>query len=164
MTDQGLKAVKDLFVEYQNFLREEFFDCLDLPWTIEYDKKFDEEIENLSVDYIGPNGCLLLATYRGEPAGCVALKNLDGGECEMKRLYVKDDYRGLKIGKSLAEGVIEQARKLGYRSMKLDTNRRLEAATGLYRSLGFKEIEPYEENPLDGAVFMELKLTNKNDL
>ena len=152
-TDEDINLVRGLLEEYVSSWFE-----FDGPVHENEIEAFRRQSNNLSKYFGPPDGGLLLAKYRKESAGCVALKKLSDGVCEMKRLYVRDDFRGLKIGKALTQEVIEQTRTIGYQSMKLDTNWRLAAATGLYVSLGFKEIEPYEENPLDGAVFMELEL------
>ncbi len=115
---------------------------------------------NLPGKYAKPEGCLLIAEYDVEIAGCVALRKLSDGVCEMKRLYVKQKFRGLKIGKALAEAVIQQARKAGYSCMRLDYIAP-RTSESLYRSLGFNEIAPYEDIPIEGAVFMELKLVER---
>ncbi|MHC4441126.1 MAG: GNAT family N-acetyltransferase [Planctomycetota bacterium] len=142
-----LELVKGLMMEYASTL--DF--CLGF-------QNFDKDLANPLVDYGPPEGCLLMARYKGQPAGCVALRKLDDGICEMKRMYVKPEFRGLKIGRALAEAVIEEARKIGYARMRLDTTTDMEAANGLYLSLGFRQIEAYCYNPLENALFMELEL------
>lgn len=148
--DEDFEIIKGLFVEYAESLG------FDLCF-----QNFDEELANLPSDYAPPEGCLLLATYRNEVAGCVGPRKLSDGICEMKRLYVRPDLRGLKIGRALAEAVIEQARSIGYARMRLDTVPSMEVARQLYISLGFNDIEPYRHNPIEGAVFMELKLISQ---
>lgn len=91
-------------------------------------------------------------------AGCVALKKLEGKICELKRLYVRNQFRGLKIGKILLEEIIEEAKKFGYTHMRLDTLPSMKSAQGLYEKFGFYDIEPYTYNPIEGARYMELKL------
>ena len=120
---------------------------------------FEEELAALPGDYGLPEGCLLVAFHGRQPAGCVALRKLREGICEMKRLYVKPHFRGAGIGRGLAEQVIEDARRRGYTTMRLDTIQAMTAGNGLYHSLGFREIAPYYDNPIEGAVFMELDLT-----
>ena len=122
-------------------------------------------------DYAPPAGRLLLATYSGQLAGCVALHELpaqtskgieapsSSRTCEMKRLYLRPAFRGKRIGRTLAERVIDDARQIGYTHMRLDTVATTMAdAVALYRTLGFKEIAPYRENPIASALYMELKL------
>ena len=119
---------------------------------------FEEELANLPGDYAAPMGCILLAADGEEYVGCVALRDLGEGICEMKRMYVKPSHQGRGIGRALAEALIEEARRMGYTSMRLDTIPSLVAANALYASLGFKKIDQYRYNPLDGATFMELQL------
>ena len=146
-TDEDFEIVKKLLVEYADSLR------FDLGF-----QNFEEELANIPGDYISPAGCLLLAVYKGQPVGCVGLRKLNEGICEMKRLYVREQFRGLGIGKALAEAVIEQARIIGYKYMRLDTVPSMDVARALYVSFGFKQTSPYRYNPIEGAVFMELKL------
>jgi putative acetyltransferase len=120
---------------------------------------FEQELADLPGPYAPPSGCLLLATVTGEPAGCVALRRLADGVCEMKRLYVRRRYRGTGLGRSLAEQVIRAATRLGYQTMRLDTIPSvMGSAVALYRALGFRDIPAYCFNPIPGALFMELRL------
>jgi len=144
---EELEQVRNLFEEYSNSL---FFN-LDF-------QNFEEELANLPGDYVRPTGCLLLAIYKGQSVGCVGLRMLSDGVCEMKRLYVREQFRGLGFGRALAEAVIEEARKIGYNYMRLDTVPSMDVARALYASVGFKQASPYRHNPIEDAVFMELKL------
>ena len=119
---------------------------------------FDKELANLPGDYSPPEGRLLLAEYQGELAGCVALHKLEADICEMKRLYVRPEFRKLKLGRTLAESLIAEARVIGYQRMRLDTVAPvMPTAVSLYRQLGFREIAAYRANPIEGALYMELK-------
>jgi ribosomal protein S18 acetylase RimI-like enzyme len=119
---------------------------------------FDRELAALPGEYAPPRGRLLLAYCDDWLAGCVALRELEPEVCEMKRLYVRPAYRGLQIGRSLAEHAIAEARQIGYGRMRLDTVPAMKRARGLYRSLGFQEIEAYRYNPIPGTVYLELVL------
>jgi len=119
---------------------------------------FDQELANLPGEYAEPDGRLLLARHDGKLAGCIALRKIDDGVCEMKRLFVRSEFRGRGIGRALAEKVIADARTIGYSSMRLDTLASMREAITLYRSLGFTPIEAYRFNPLPHTVFMELTL------
>jgi len=124
-------------------------------------KNFKKELANLPGDYAPPGGRLLIALWREQLSGCVALRKLEDRICEMKRLYVRPQFRGKGIGRALAEAIIEKAREIRYHSMRLDTISSMDGARALYLSLGFKEIAPYRYNPIKGAAFMELGLTQK---
>ena len=138
-------------------LFKEYADSLEISLDFQ---NFDEELAALPGCYAPPEGCILLATWQGQIAGCVALRKLEDGVCEMKRLYTRPAFRGKKIGVALAEAVIEEARRLGYQRMRLDTLKSMVQARTLYKSLGFYEIAAYCYNPFEDAVFMELKLSS----
>ena len=122
-------------------------------------QNFDKELALLPGDYVPPTGRLLLAMEADAALGCVALRKIADGICEMKRLYVRPEFRGTGLGRTLAETLIQTARDLDYDRMRLDTlPGKMDRAIAMYRSLGFKEIEPYYDNPVAGAVFMELRL------
>ena len=116
---------------------------------------FEEELAALPGGY----DAVLVARLDGEPAGCVGVRPLEPGVCEMKRLYVRPSARGTGTGRALAAASVEHAQALGYARMRLDTLPSMEAAQRLYRSLGFVEIEPYRHNPVAGTAFMELDLS-----
>lgn len=147
-TASQLEAVRELLREY--------WDNRNLaPYVF----NFDKELAGLPGDYAPPDGRLFLASWDNEVAGCVALRRLEPFICEMKRLYLRPKFRGRAIGKSLAEFIIGEARKMGYKKMRLDTiQTNMQEAIALYRRLGFEEIAPYRVNPLPGVMFMELAL------
>lgn len=119
-------------------------------------QNFNEELASLPREYAAPNGALLVARRKSEPAGCVALRRIDGETCEMKRLYVRPAYRGKAIGRTLAEAIIGMAREMGYRRLRLDTLPSMSEAQSLYEALGFREISAYRHNPVPGSRFLEL--------
>jgi putative acetyltransferase len=125
-------------------------------------QNFDKELAELPGDYGPPNGCLFLAVEKDQVAGCVALRKIGEGTGEMKRLYVRPDFRGKGVGRTLTERIIEDARDLGYRRLRLDTlPGKMDQAIAMYRSLGFKDIERYYNNPYEAAAFMELLLNKR---
>ena len=127
-------------------------------------QNFDRELANLPGDYAPPDGRLLLAVEENQLAGCIALRKLEPGVCEMKRLFLRPSHRGKGLGRVLVESIIDEARKLGYTHMRLDTlPGRMDQAIALYRSIGFVEIAPYYENPVEGAKFMEFKLAGNQE-
>ncbi|NJJ69658.1 GNAT family N-acetyltransferase [Clostridioides difficile] len=144
---ENLENVKLLFTEYSNSLN------IDLCF-----QDFNNELKTLPGKYKKPSGSLILAFVDENLAGCVALKKLEGKICELKRLYVRNQFRGLKIGKILLEEIIEEAKKFGYTHMRLDTLPSMKSAQGLYEKFGFYDIEPYTYNPIERARYMELKL------
>src|ERR1043166_3105268 len=119
---------------------------------------FVEELAGLPGKYGPPDGCLLLARWAGEVAGGVALRRLEPGICEMRRVFVRPKFRGRGVGRAVSAAVIEAARRIGYERMRLDTLPALTAATTLYQSLGFRPIAPYVQNPHPEAIFLELTL------
>lgn len=147
-SDAQLAHVRELFLEYAQSLG--FSLCF---------QDFDQELAALPGRYAPPEGRLLLAMYAGQPAGCVGLRRLEPGICEMKRLYVRPQFRGRGWGRVLAEAVVNQARAIGYRCLRLDTvEPRMRAAVAMYRAMGFHEIAPYRPNPIPGALYLELDL------
>ena len=146
-TDEDFDIAKKLFVEYAD----------SLGFHLSF-QDFEGELANLPGDYVSPTGCLLLAVYKEQSVGCIGLRKLSDRVCELKRLYVKPSFRGLGIGRALVEAVIEEARKIDYNYMRLDTVPSMEAASALYASVGFKKASAYRYNPIEDAVFMELKL------
>lgn len=148
---EQMDLVREIFLEYANSLN------IDLCF-----QGFDLELQDLPGDYAQPRGFLLLAMVNQQVAGCCALRPLDSADepnaAEMKRLYVRPAYRGLRLGRQLAEGVMDAARQYGYSSIFLDTLDEMETARALYEDLGFEEIPPYYHNPLPGAHYLRVML------
>jgi putative acetyltransferase len=143
-----IAQARELFLEYAQSLG--FSLCF---------QNFDKELAELPGDYAPPEGRLLLAECEGQLAACVALHKLEAGTCEMKRLYLRPQFRSKGLGRELAERIIAEARQIGYQRMRLDTVEPvMKDAVALYRKLGFKEIPPYRPNPIAGALYMELEL------
>jgi ribosomal protein S18 acetylase RimI-like enzyme len=142
-----MEAVRELFREY----------AADLGVDLGF-QDFEAELARLPGEYAPPDGRLLLAMEKGAAVGCVALRRLDGETCEMKRLYVKPHFRRAGVARALAQDLLAEARRMGYRRMRLDTLPMMGEAQRLYRSMGFREIAPYYQNPLPGTVYMELRL------
>jgi GNAT superfamily N-acetyltransferase len=147
ITDKQVEQIRELFQEYAASL------SIDLEF-----QNFHQELSDLPGEYAPPKGRLLLALYNDHPAGCVALREIEEDICEMKRLYVRPQYRGINLGKRLAERIIAEAAEIGYRRMRLDTLPTMTKAKQMYERLGFKEREAYRYNPVEGTTFMELEL------
>lgn len=143
-----MAQVRELFLEYANSLG--FSLCF---------QSFDQELAALPGDYAPPKGRLLLAHLHNKPAGCVALHGLESGIGEMKRLYVRPDFRGIGLGRILVEAILGEARTAGYDRIRLDTVEPvMKDAVAMYRRFGFREIAPYRPNPIAGALYMEFNL------
>ena len=121
-------------------------------------QNFEQELAGLPGAYAPPAGCLLLAEFDGAAGGCVALRPLQNQACEMKRLFISPDFRGTGSGRMLALAIVSKAKSLGYATIRLDTLPSMVAAIQMYESLGFQRIEPYYDNPVPGALFLECKL------
>ncbi len=150
---EDIEAARALFREYEAWLG------FDLCF-----QDFEQELAALPGAYAPPSGRLILALHDGGVAGCIALRRIEDKPefCEMKRLFVREKYRGLHIGRALAEAAIAEARRIGYSVMRLDTLERMKDARALYGAFGFKEIPAYRFNPIEGAVFMELSLKEEH--
>jgi GNAT superfamily N-acetyltransferase len=148
-TGPDIAAARELFREYEAWLG------MDLCF-----QGFEQELDTLPGKYAAPAGRLLLASVDNILAGCAALRPLSPGVCEMKRLFVRGEFRSHGLGRLLIRQLIAEARSIGYGAMRLDTYpAKMAKAVELYRSHGFTEISPYYDNPHEGVLFMELALT-----
>ncbi len=146
--------IKLLFDEYTKMLIEgesQFKNYLEL-------QNYDHETENLEEKYGLPYGRLYIAYYDGNVAGCIGLRKLDEENCELKRLYVKPEYRGKNIGSFLVKSIIEEAKEIGYKHILLDTLPFLETAINIYKQYGFYEIESYNNTPMDNLIYLKYDL------
>ena len=151
-TDDEIAITREIFREYEAWLG------LDLCF-----QGFEDELKNLPGKYAAPGGRLYLARVDRSVAGCIALRPLGSEVCEMKRLFVREQFRGLQIGRLLIERVIADAKEIGYDAMRLDTfPPKMGKAVGLYESYGFRAIAPYYDNPNEGVLFMELSLSARD--
>lgn len=142
-----IEEVKELIIEYINSLNR------DLSF-----QNINSELNSLKTKYSYPNGRIITAIVGDKVVGCVAFYKHSSKRCEMKRLYVKKEYRNLKIGNTLVENIISLAKKDGYREMVLDTIKPLTSAINLYKKFGFQEIKPYYSNPMPDVIYMKLDL------
>ena len=143
-TDEEIIKTKDLIMDYIKWINQ------DLSF-----QGIDDELENFPNKYKEPSGAFIIAKENENVIGCVGLKNLDSKTCEMKRLYVNDNYKGKGIGKKLVEKIIEEAKIKNYEKMRLDTLKTMEVALKTYSKSGFYKIEPYYNNPHDGVIYLE---------
>lgn len=142
-------------IELARRLFQEYAEALGISLCFQ---NFEHELRELPGDYAPPEGRLLLAFVEGHTAGCVALRKISDDVCEMKRLYVRPDFRGAGLGRRLTLAVLEEAGNAGYKRVLLDTLPSMPEAVALYASLGFRRVEPYYPNPVEGAIYMEYPL------
>ncbi len=148
-SDAEFDGARALFIEYADRLG------VDLCF-----QGFASELQMLNTMYGPPGGRLIIARQDEEYVGCVGVRRISNEVCEMKRLYVRDAARGSGLGRELAKASLEAARALGYQRIVLDTLSPMTAARDLYATLGFKEIAPYYDNPIEGAIYMALDLSD----
>lgn len=146
-TDSEFESGKILFKEYSD----------SLSFSLDF-QDFEKEMESVPKKYGAPVGTLILCHYEDVVVGCVGVRSLEEGIAEIKRLYVKPEYRSLKLGKQLMVLAVEEAKDLGYAFIRLDTVREMKAAISLYEKMGFYEIDAYCYNPLENPVYMEKAL------
>ncbi|MBW8687289.1 GNAT family N-acetyltransferase [Chitinophaga rhizophila] len=150
---KSLEQVKGLFREYANWL------SVDLSF-----QRFEEELISLPEPYyVAPEGALFMALVDGQPAGCVGVRSFENSTCEMKRLFVRDAFKGHGVGRALAVRAVEAGRDLGYKRMLLDTLAHMRPAIELYTSLGFQPIAAYYDNPISDAVYLSMMLERASE-
>ena len=150
-TFEQIEEIRRLFREYEKWLD------LDLCF-----QGFEAELAGLPGKYAKPAGRLFLVSVDGKAAGCIALRNLEEDVCEMKRLFIRNEFRGLGLGNKLIERLTEEAREIGYKKMRLDTlPSKMAKAVKLYKAHGFRKIAPYYENPHQETLFMEKNLNSE---
>lgn len=147
VSEEQIGIIRELFIEYARSINVSL--CFE---------NLDKEVNDLPGAYAPPHGKLLLAADGSRIAGCAALKKIDDHISEMKRLYVRAEFRGKGVGKKLALRIADEARKIGYERLRLDTLPSMKEAISLYRSLGFEEIPAYRDLPVPGALFMQITL------
>lgn len=154
------EQIRELFLEYTEMTKK------NKPEFEKYLGKqgFDEELKHLQEKYGMPKGRLYLALADGKPAGCIGLRRIDDKNCEMKRLYVRPQFRGQKIGRRLVETIIKVAREIGYQWMLLDTFPFLKSAILLYKKMGFYEVESYNNSPMEDLVYLKLDLVRSSSI
>ena len=145
-----IEQIRSLFIEYWEWLQ--FDPCF---------QDFEQELKDLPGAYAPPSGCILLAVEADQAVGCVALRPIGDGICEMKRLYIQPPYRGRGLGRQLVGRIIDEAKARDYRAMRLDTLPVMHEALALYDAFGFIETEPYTEHRAPGAKYLELTLSNE---
>ena len=144
---EHLTQARTLFEEY----------AASIGFSLEF-QRFDHELAALPGRYAPPRGAIVLAFVGNALAGCLAMRPLEGGRCEMKRMFVRPSFHGRGLGRRLGEAILARARTAGYTAMRLDTVASMQPALKLYASLGFEDIAPYTENPIQGARFLEVDL------
>jgi ribosomal protein S18 acetylase RimI-like enzyme len=149
VTPDQLAAVHALFEEYWTSFG--FTPCF---------QNFSGELAGLPGSYVPPGGRLALALVEGQPAGCAALRRLDDERCEFKRLYVRPQYRGMRLGRELLAWIIAEAKAAGYRELVCDTMPAMADALAMYERAGFERTDPYSDHPTPGAIFLRLALAS----
>lgn len=144
---EDIENVKILFREYVNMLG------INLDF-----QDFENELNTLPGKYSSPKGRIYIAYYNDKLAGCIALRSFEKNSCEMKRLFVRPEFRGHNIGGLLVDKIISDAKEIGYEFMFLDTLTSLKSAVSLYKKKGFQEVNPYYDNPLDDVLYFKLNL------
>lgn len=150
----SIDEIKELFLEYTEMLVENDPDFARYLML----QNYDSELEHLEDKYGLPDGRLYIVKVKNEAIGCIGLRKINDESCEMKRLYVRPEFRGHKIANKLVEMIIDDAKRIGYKSMLLDTLPFLDGAINLYEKFGFYEIKSYNNSPMDTSIYMKLDL------